>query len=487
MRQDAAQGLTMGSPNWKVSSVLWPPFFPKGNVEMRQHLLSHRTFLLVVLSITAGFSPQAWAEDELFIANLPANFCSPFDASCGTVNVYPRIARGNTAPLRILAGPALKLFPGFLPAGGLAMDTISNELLVANGGVGSLLAYARDASCNAVPLRTVTGDLSVPVAVAVDTVNEELVVADTGNGQVIVYGLTATGLSPALRTLYDAAPDFSGPAGVAVDPVNNELAVVLSSVNSVKVYDRTASGNVAPLRILSGTATGLNSPVGVALDAIHNELLVLNRGPTSPPQSSLTVYARNASGNTAPLRTISGTSTGLANSVAFALDAVNNEIIVANLGSLSGTGSVTVYSRTATGNALPLRTLSGTATGLANPVAVMVAPSLAPDGPNVSISEYPIPTTNSGPQDIVTGPDGALWFSEPNQRQIGRITTDGDVTGEYGPTFSTPLRIVAGSDGNLWFTDNTKIGKITTGGTITEYPLAASGSQGITKIGRAHV
>jgi virginiamycin B lyase len=32
------------------------------------------------------------------------------------------------------------------------------------------------------------------------------------------------------------------------------------------------------------------------------------------------------------------------------------------------------------------------------------------------------------PQAIVTGPDGALWFTELQGNQIGRITTDGKIT-----------------------------------------------------------
>ena len=39
-----------------------------------------------------------------------------------------------------------------------------------------------------------------------------------------------------------------------------------------------------------------------------------------------------------------------------------------------------------------------------------------------TITEYPVPTTNSVPVDIPRGPDGALWFSEFFGNKIGRIT-----------------------------------------------------------------
>jgi streptogramin lyase len=82
---------------------------------------------------------------------------------------------------------------------------------------------------------------------------------------------------------------------------------------------------------------------------------------------------------------------------------------------------------------------------------------------------------------IAAGPDGALWFVETNAAQIGRITTSGTVTEFPLPAgFSLPLVISAGPDGALWFTNRVsaalgqagfaQIGRITTSGTITEFP-----------------
>ena len=46
----------------------------------------------------------------------------------------------------------------------------------------------------------------------------------------------------------------------------DELFVVNAGLNSVTVYSRTASGNTAPLRTLSGAATGLKFSQVLALD-----------------------------------------------------------------------------------------------------------------------------------------------------------------------------------------------------------------------------
>jgi DNA-binding beta-propeller fold protein YncE len=84
---------------------------------------------------------------------------------------------------------------------------------------------------------------------------------------------------------------------------------------------------------------------------------------------------------------------------------------------------------------------------------------------------------------IGAGPDGNLWFCETQNAKIGRITTSGTVTEFDVPSGGEPFHIVAGPDGNLWFTVyEGSIGRITTQGAVTEFPTNIPGSspQGIT-------
>ena len=79
------------------------------------------------------------------------------------------------------------------------------------------------------------------------------------------------------------------------------------------------------------------------------------------------------------------------------------------------------------------------------------------------ITEYPIPTPSSVPEDIAAGPDGNLWFTESTGNKIGRITPQGAITEYPIPTvFSNPVGIAAGPDGNVWFTEfnGDKIGPV---------------------------
>jgi virginiamycin B lyase len=99
---------------------------------------------------------------------------------------------------------------------------------------------------------------------------------------------------------------------------------------------------------------------------------------------------------------------------------------------------------------------------------------------NAPTMEFVVPTASSQPYEIVTGPDGALWFTELSGNKIGRVTTAGVITEFAVPTNGgQPTGIVAGPDGNLWFTEagGGKIGRITTAGVITEFPIPTAGSQ----------
>jgi virginiamycin B lyase len=72
---------------------------------------------------------------------------------------------------------------------------------------------------------------------------------------------------------------------------------------------------------------------------------------------------------------------------------------------------------------------------------------------------------------IAAGTDGALWFSETNR--LGRITTSGDVKTYPLPNAIRPGRIVTGPDGALWFleTNRPAVGRVTVGGDFSEITL----------------
>ena len=103
-------------------------------------------------------------------------------------------------------------------------------------------------------------------------------------------------------------------------------------------------------------------------------------------------------------------------------------------------------------------------------------PGTTPSAGSSCTNGYAVPSPNSNPTGITTGPDGALWFTEQTANKIGRVTPAGVFTEYPLPTnFNYPSAIALGSDGALWFTENnSRIVRITTGGAMTVYPLPAA-------------
>lgn len=221
------------------------------------------------------------------------------------------------------------------------------------------------------PLSGYVGDakhpfiLSSPVKVLKDTVTAVNLVFGVTNtltcDTIGIYSRTGAGDVVPLRTIGGPNTGLKGLEGLYVDTENWEMGVANSDSDSITTYSSGASGDVAPLRTIIGQDTLLNDPAGVALyldpggDRTKDEIIVANAG-----NHSVTTYNRRASGNAKPVRTISGIFTGLGSPVGVAIyldpggEDSKDEIIVAN----SGNDSVTVYSRMALKNTSPLRALS---------------------------------------------------------------------------------------------------------------------------------
>lgn len=117
----------------------------------------------------------------------------------------------------------------------------------------------------------------------------------------------------------------------------------------------------------------------------------------------------------------------------------------------------------------------------------VVIGKVTPAGVVTEFSPIPVPAglTATGTT-IVDGPGGDLWFGysvidsrSRNQNFIGRVTTSGAITlfpitalGTSSPALVTSL--AAGADGNLWFTEgqgkNFVFGRMTPSGVVTQFP-----------------
>lgn len=96
--------------------------------------------------------------------------------------------------------------------------------------------------------------------------------------------------------------------------------------------------------------------------------------------------------------------------------------------------------------------------------------------PNGVVVEFPLPSPYEEPRGIAVGPDGATWFTQTGghtgSEGIGRIDGSGTIVEHPLPDQTLPFAIAAGPDGNLWFTalGSEPIGRITPGGVVTMFP-----------------
>jgi sugar lactone lactonase YvrE len=140
--------------------------------------------------------------------------------------------------------------------------------------------------------------------------------------------------------------------GVAADP---------TPTTSLTVYAKGATGDVAPVRSIAGPRTGLMFPSAIAVDG-SGDRYVADR-----TANSVSVYSSSAQGDAAPIRTIAGTYTGLNLPTGLALDA-HGDIYVVN----RAADTITIYSSTANGNAAPIRIIEGPTTDLNEPTSIAI-------------------------------------------------------------------------------------------------------------------
>jgi hypothetical protein len=309
--------------------------------------------------------PSAWAQGQLFVS----------DYGTDTITVYPWEGDGNIPPSAIITtgdGPhqlainygarelivtnntshsitvvdrdtlALKRTiqgpsTGLHNPTGVVVDEMHQLLYVANddhsASAFSITVYDLTASGDAAPLRTIQGantGLGGPVGVALDLVAGELVVVNykvNAGGSITVYNLLAlsdgvNNVAPT-QTIQGTNTGLQQPQGVILDLKHDEIVVANSffqnpiSNGAILVFQRAANGNVAPVRTLQGTNTRLCSPIDLALNLARHELVVANSQFGQSCDQSVTTYAWtpgvSGSFNTAPLRTIAGAASGLAN------------------------------------------------------------------------------------------------------------------------------------------------------------------------------
>jgi DNA-binding beta-propeller fold protein YncE len=326
------------------------------------HQISSRCFRMAwcgpfaAAVVTLFHVPAALAQGQTFVANYTGD----------SITVYSRKATGDVVPSYTIAGQA-----GDSPHQ-IAINHAAGELIVANNLPYSVATYDL---ATGVRKRTIAGPatgLLRPTGVAVDEVNGEIYVANDWGNTITVYGVLAAGDVTPKRTIQSSV--LFSPVGLAFDSVHAEIVVASYSFNSITTFDRLADGISTPKRAIGGFQTGLFLPQGIALDTVNDEIVVANSAFYLPNTGGILAFRRTATGDVAPIRRLEGNATKLCNPMGVAVDAATNELVVANGNFGSGTcaPSVTTYTRTATGDTAPIRSVAGVLPGLYHPIAAAI-------------------------------------------------------------------------------------------------------------------
>jgi hypothetical protein len=164
--------------------------------------------------------------------------------------------------------------------------------------------------------------------------------------------------------------------GIRYDEIHDEIVITNPFAQAILTFRGAANGDEAPIRIIQGPATKYAGSDRVDVDPMHDEIVIADN-------DRIMVFSRLATGNVAPIRVIEGPATTIQGDGPIVVDPVNNLIVMYDSGGGGGgdegggflspgfdpnveksVGALRIFSRTANGNAKPLRVIEGQKVGL---------------------------------------------------------------------------------------------------------------------------
>lgn len=257
---------------------------------------------LVVATVQLGSAPEGMAYDsgkgEIFIVNLGASF-SP----SGSTN-------GSVLAISVLTGAIVATIPVGTYPGGIAFDSRTGQLFVANGGSGTVSVIS-DSTNSIVTTIPIPG---FPFEVVYDGGRGQIFVSNQGGG----YPGLVSVISDITDTVVATVSVGSWPSGLAYDSARSEVFVANYYTNNVSVISDATDKLVATIPVGDG-------PQDLAYDSGKGELFVANTGSYD---DNLTVIsdATNAVVASVPLG-----SGYLANPHGVAYDGATGEIVVTKI------------------------------------------------------------------------------------------------------------------------------------------------------------
>jgi len=226
----------------------------------------------------------------------------------------------------------------------------ANEMWVANYLGNSLALFNVTDDGDVAPKKliqdaTKATELVKPAGIAI--YNQEMYVVTDSMSGVLIFNVTDNG---------DVAPKRKfEQMGSGIYVYNNEIFIANYTNHTVYVYDINATGSATPKRTIVGTQTLIANPIRVCVDS--GEIYVSCAG-----NNQINVYDINADGDVAPKRTITGVV------YPYSCFVSGNELFIAHYSS----NFISVYAKTDSGAATPLRILQGANTQIVTPIDLTV-------------------------------------------------------------------------------------------------------------------
>jgi hypothetical protein len=254
------------------------------------------------LAVVLLTSSTVWSAQ----AGCPAD--AVFLAAGGEVRGYPLRANGAVEPCQVIGDPNTPL--GAVIAVGPGGSLHVSQFL-SNGG--QVKVFAASASGGEAPLRTALTFTNDHVSLAVDRWGNDFVLAR----ETVVFLPHGTVGAPSPRHTMPAGDV----ASIATDRDGHLLAAGWDQNGAfVKTFDTSVSiESPTLLRKITGPATGFfvanfrwgsQSDLDIAVDPVSQEVYVYNSA-ADHSDSQVSVFAADADGNAAPIRTLHGPATGI--------------------------------------------------------------------------------------------------------------------------------------------------------------------------------
>ncbi len=216
-------------------------------------------------------------------------------------------------------------------------------------------------------------------SIAVDEHGYEYVMGGEGSPRVSVAQPKADGtpsdeygVSP-VRQFSTAQDGFEPWASTLSVDKHGELiaAVTKTSGNEIEMFQGGATGSSQPVRVIAGPNTGLGACTGyqtcehvsVASSPSTGRIYV---AVSTPSTTHISVFASGANGDATPLRTIEGSATGLRGNVVTGIAESQKSgkvFVMVKATQFGGSAAVEVFGRHANGNVAPLGSFTDRSTG----------------------------------------------------------------------------------------------------------------------------